>query len=350
MRPRSHSKSDIPHPTLQTLGLDVGGANLKAADDRERARSVPFALWKNPAGLAAALGELVGRFGPFDRLAVTMTGELCDCFETKAQGVSHILAAVDEVAAGRPVWVWQTGGEFVDPATAREFWRLTAAANWHATATFVGRVVPAGPALLIDVGSTTADLVPIEDGVPVPAGRTDLERLTRRELVYRGVGRTDVAFAADVDVLGEPVLLPIERFATTDDAFVALGAVPERPTDRDTADGRPATRAAALGRLARAVCCDRGELDGGELLNVARQIADRLVDDVAEAVPAVVGRLSGPPRAVAYAGAGAFLADRLHAEPLLAPADRLTLSDLLSPALSACLPAHAVARLCAERC
>ena len=30
-----------------------------------------------------------------DRLAVTMTGELCDCFRTKAEGVLHILAAVD---------------------------------------------------------------------------------------------------------------------------------------------------------------------------------------------------------------------------------------------------------------
>ena len=297
-----------------------------------------------------ALRALAERFEPWDRLAVTMTGELCDCFETKAAGVAHILGACETLAAdrpGRPLWVWQTAGEFVDPATARDCWQLTAAANWHATATFVGRCVPAGPALLIDVGSTTTDLIPIEDGLPVPRGRTDLERLTRRELVYRGVGRTDVAFAGDVDVLGEPVLLPIERFATTRDAFLALGEAPERPADRDTADGRPAVRAAALGRLARAVCCDRSELEDEELLDAARQIVDRLIDDIAGAIPYVVGR---PPAAVVYAGSGAFLADRLHAEPLLAPADRLMLADLLSPRISESAAAHAVARLCAERC
>src|SRR5205809_142315 len=101
------------------LGLDIGGANLKAATADRRAASVPFALWKHPDRLPAALGELVARFPDAAELAVTMSGELCDCYETKRQGVHAILDAVEAVAAGRRVRVWGTGGGFVDVAAAR---------------------------------------------------------------------------------------------------------------------------------------------------------------------------------------------------------------------------------------
>ena len=79
---------------MSWLGLDIGGANLKAANAAGWAQSIPFALWRDPAGLAAALAELIAQAPAADRLAVTMTGELCDCFRTKAEGVRHILAAV----------------------------------------------------------------------------------------------------------------------------------------------------------------------------------------------------------------------------------------------------------------
>ena len=330
---------------MTVLGLDVGGANLKAADTRDAAESVPFPLWKHPDRLTAALRELAARFAPWDALAVTMTGELCDCFETKAEGVAHILDACENLANGKPVRVWQTAGEFVDPATAREFWPLTAAANWHATATFVGRCAPEGPALLIDVGSTTTDLIPLEDGVPVPTGRTDPERLRAEELLYRGVRRTNVCFAGVAHVGGGSVSLPTERFATTDDLFLALGEVPERSADRDTADGRPATREHALTRLARSLCADRTELNDATLLKYAAALRDQLLFEIGEAALAC----GGVPAAVIYAGEGAFLADAVHQTTTLEGAEKIIVSDLLSAEVSACLPAHAVARLCAER-
>src|SRR5215211_5656902 len=144
------------------LGLDIGGANLKAATADKRAVSVPFALWKQPDKLPAALAELVARFPDAAELAVTMTGELCDCYETKRQGVNAILDAVEFAAAGRPVRVWGTGGEFLGVAASRAEHMTVAAANWHALATFVGRWVPCGVSVLIDIGGTTTDIVPIQ--------------------------------------------------------------------------------------------------------------------------------------------------------------------------------------------
>jgi uncharacterized hydantoinase/oxoprolinase family protein len=48
---------------------------------------VPFSLWREPEHLAAALDELMASAPASTWLGVTMTGELCDSFRTKAEGV-----------------------------------------------------------------------------------------------------------------------------------------------------------------------------------------------------------------------------------------------------------------------
>src|SRR5262245_9426611 len=101
---------------MSWLGLDIGGANLKAADGSGWARSVPFALWREPESLASQLNALFDDSPPATRLAVTMTGELCDCFPNKAEGVRRILAAVGQASVGREVWVYQVDGRFVSAA------------------------------------------------------------------------------------------------------------------------------------------------------------------------------------------------------------------------------------------
>src|SRR5262249_17295187 len=104
--------------TRPVLGLDIGGANLKAAHSNGGVAFMPFPLWKEPAPLAEALRALIAPLPTHDLIAVTMTGELCDCFETKHEGVNHILDAVEAIAGATPIRVWQTTGQFVDVATA----------------------------------------------------------------------------------------------------------------------------------------------------------------------------------------------------------------------------------------
>src|SRR5262249_36151132 len=150
------------------------------------ARAGPFALWRRPGELAGALRELVAAFPPADAVAVTMTGELCDCFADKREGVHAILRAAEQAAGGRPGRVWLNSGRFAELGVAWRDYLRAASANWLALATYAGRFAPAGPALLVDVGSTTTDVVPLLDGRPVPQGRTDPERLQAGELMYRG--------------------------------------------------------------------------------------------------------------------------------------------------------------------
>ena len=99
------------------LALDIGGANLKAAHSDGTAGSEPFAVWRQPKELGRAIATLVARMPGCDALAVTMTAELCDCFETKADGVRAVVDAVESALRGLrrklPIRVWMTNGLLV---------------------------------------------------------------------------------------------------------------------------------------------------------------------------------------------------------------------------------------------
>jgi probable H4MPT-linked C1 transfer pathway protein len=313
---------------MTILGLDIGGANLKAATLEPRAVSVPFPLWKHPEKLPAALRELVARFPEADELAVAMTGELCDCYETKREGVNAILDAVESVR--KPARVWSTGGRFVSLAEARANHLDVAAANWHALATFAGRYAPHGSALLVDTGSTTTDIIPLMNGQPCATGRTDWQRLLSSELVYRGVGRTAVHAVLNDGVCAE-------LFATTQDAFVVLGLMPEDAANTDTADGRPLTRDKSLARLARMLGGDVETHSVAELVAFAERIRDQLLEDIGRSVR------KHPADAAIVSGAGEFLV-RLALEKA-GFTNFLSLNSVLGPAVSACAPAYALAAL-----
>lgn len=327
------------------LGLDIGGANLKAATPDKRARSVPFPLWKQPDALPAALASLVAQFPDATELAVTMTGELCDCFETKREGVAAIINAVRFASAARRIRVWSTDGAFLDSEQAKANHLKVAAANWHALATFAGRCAPTGGALLIDIGSTTTDIIPLCEGLPHTYGTTDDIRLANDELKYVGVRRTPLC------AVGKGKLCA-ELFATTQDVFVVLTILPEEPDNRDTADGRPLTCAYSLARLARMLGGDRELISEEHLIQFAATVYSDIKWGLAEAVREVHfnGRPKPPLRTVIVSGSGEVLARDVIESAFLTTItyDVVSLNDQLGPEVSACAPAYAVAVLAAE--
>jgi probable H4MPT-linked C1 transfer pathway protein len=331
------------------LGLDIGGANLKAATPDGRAWAVPFALWKQPDRLPAAVAGLIAHFPETRHLAVTMTGELCDCFQTKRDGVAAIAAAVRQAGAGRSIHVWSTAGRFLEPETATRDYMNVAAANWHALATLAGRYTSGRPAVLIDIGSTTTDVIPILGGRPVARGTTDRERLAHGELVYTGGRRTPVCA-----VLGNRVAA--EFFATVHDAWLLLGKAAEDPADADTADGRPATRAHAHVRLSRMLGGDAETIPLAEVMALAEDVRREQVRWIGHGVRRAIARLRemqpGMAEGMSFvlSGSGEFLAREVLAdEPLANGASVRSLGGLHGPAVSTCAPAFAVATLAGER-
>lgn len=332
---------------MSWIALDIGGANVKAADGRAWGRSYPFALWKDPGGLAAILQEILRQSPPADRLAITMTGELADCFESKSAGVRFILSAAEQAAAGRAVLVYLVDGRLVRPEVAAETPLLAAASNWHALAAYAGRFARQAAALLIDVGSTTCDVIPLTDGKPAAAGRTDLARLLAGELVYTGVVRSPVcAVAREVPYRGQICPLTQELFATMQDAYLVLGKLPEQPGDVG-ADGRPATKPHAVLRLARMLAADATEFADADAVELAQSVAAEQAALVAAAIAKVAARMPTPPRSVILSGQGEFLAlAALKVTRLELPL--VSLAQELGPDLSRVGPAHALAVLARE--
>ena len=334
---------------MNVLALDIGGANLKLAHSGGFAASWPFPLWQRCLELANALTEILASAPPADRLAVTMTGELADCFESKIDGVNAILDAVEQAAGSRRVLVYLCDGRLVRVPEARTDPLLAAASNWHVLATFAARYCPGGRGMLVDLGSTTCDIIPIEYGQAQALGRTDPERLASRELVYTGVERSPIcAIVREISWRGVPCQVAQEVFATTADAYVMLGDLPEDEEDIRTADGRPRTQPFAHARLARTICADTTMFVAADAMRAAAVIRDAQLHVLHKAVESVIRNMESVPQTIVISGQGEFLLRQLFEKlnPLL---PRSSLAEQLGPNISCSACAYALAVLAHER-
>lgn len=333
---------------MRWLALDIGGANLKASDGEGFAKSVQFPLWKTPENLSQELRTLIAEAGDVDHLAATITGELADCFANKKEGIDLITKAFEEAASGRPTHVYLKDGSLVSPAIARGKERLAAASNWHALARFGGRFARKGPALLIDVGSTTCDIVPLLDGKPSHAAVDDTDRLIAGELVYSGIERSPVGCVSQsAPYRGRDCPLAHELFATMLDVYILLGDLREDSADKATADRRAATKANCCARLGRSVCADGDYFHHEDAVEMAKAIASDQTEKLARAVRQVVDRQEAPPQTVILSGHGPFLARRAIAQIGL-HCNFVSLANELSPESSRSAAAHALAVLARE--
>jgi (4-(4-[2-(gamma-L-glutamylamino)ethyl]phenoxymethyl)furan-2-yl)methanamine synthase len=336
------------------LGWDIGGVNTKVArlDDNGAltVRTRPFELQREPDALVGVLCELAAAVGappapePGLTCAVTMTAELSQMFRTKREGVAFVLEAVAAAFPGATIRVFTTDGRFLTVDAARNQPRAVAAANWAATARIVAqREHP--DAVLIDVGTTTTDIIPIVNGDVVAEGTTDPERLGSGELVYSGTLRTPVeAIVREVRHRGGMHGVSAEGFALIGDVHLWLGSLDAGDYTVPTPDGRPATREFAGERIARVICADRELMDESEITHVARFIAAEQVAAVAAAVRRVCSRHPSLRTAV-VAGLGHVIASEAARS---VPLDVVSLADDIGHDAARYAAASAVALLYAE--
>jgi (4-(4-[2-(gamma-L-glutamylamino)ethyl]phenoxymethyl)furan-2-yl)methanamine synthase len=298
--------------TAVVIGLDVGGANTKAAvvdgDLRVQIVSEPFEVWRDPDALSGVIEGVVGRVGHDGApVALTTTAELVDVFASKREGVLFVLEAARGALPGRRLRVMTTAGELIGCNEARAQPLRCAAANWMATALLVARSLP--DAILVDCGGTTTDVIPIAGGEVAAAGRTDLERLLAGELVYTGALRTNVAAVlAHVPIGGKPCPVSSELFAITADAHLLRGNLTPEQCTCTFPDGRGTSDAEVHARLARIVCADPEQLADGDLDGIAAAVEEAQVAAISAALERVAGRRAGEAPPVLAVGVGAFLA------------------------------------------
>jgi probable H4MPT-linked C1 transfer pathway protein len=263
-----------------------------------------------------------------------MTAELSQLFRTKREGVHAVLDAVGTAFPGDGVNVYAADGRFVAVGEARAAPLMVAAANWAAAAHLVARWWR--DAILIDVGTTTTDIIPIVGARVLARGRSDPERMEAGELIYTGALRTP----AEAIRPG----LAAEGFAIAADVHLWRGDLKPEDYSVPTPDGRPRTREFAAERLARVHCADREMLDDAAIDAIAGDLADAQVGMIASGIQRVLAHApSLTPAPAVVTGVGAFLAARAGQRAGLCV---VSLADRLGPAARHA-PAAAVALLLA---
>ena len=340
------------------VGWDIGGAHLKACLLEDGAlRDIaqwPCPLWQGMEHLDAALALARARWAQAWEAglahAATMTGELADLFRDREEGVARIAGRLAESL--RPSLVlFDAAGDWRAPRDAARRWRGIASANWCATARVLApRVVNA---VLVDIGSTTTDLVPLRAGRVAAQGVSDAERLASGELVYQGVVRTPLC-ALGPRVRWRERMLNVmnEVFATTADVYRLTGELAPAHDQAATADGRGKDGHATRQRLARMLGCDEADASASEWLALARWWKDAQFREIQWNLGRVCASAGLAPDApVIGAGCGSFLAAQLaehdqrpflhYAEVALPapPADRALAdwADVCAPAVSVAL-------------
>lgn len=287
------------------IGWDIGGVHLKAVR-AEDGRIVKAAQYASP--LRGGTGQLLqafvqarGEMGCAERNVITMTGELADTFQSRADGVEQLATLAARELGSVSIYAGPRG--YVRPEDARSHCTDIASANWHAAAALVAKRL--SDALLIDLGSTTTDIIPIARGAVAARGYTDSERLAAGELVYTGLVRGFVMATAERAPLhGSWMPLINENFATMADVHRILGTLPAGVDLMVTADGREKTVEASRARLARMVGCDACDADNTTWHRLAQWFAEAQTRTVTDAAMLVVSGCTMGAAPVVAAGIG----------------------------------------------
>ena len=339
------------------LGWDLGGAHLKAARVGESGRvdrvvQRPCPLWQGMPHFFAALDEVLEATGSASRHAVTMTGEMVDLFKTRGEGVSTLAAAMRDRLPGADLRFFAGRDGWLDAAGATRSPVRVASANWMASAALVADRLEDG--LLVDIGSTTTDLVPVSGGAVRAVGSDDASRLVAGELVYTGVVRTPLMAVADrVPFQGQSIPLVAEYFATTADIHRLLGTLPEAADQYPAADGGPKTVEASARRLARMIGRDLDSAPLGEWRALAQSLAGAQRRRIDEGCGTVIARSGlSPESPLIAAGVGRFLIPGLAAavgRPVVEFGSLIPAEPAVQSLVADCAPAAAVAWLAASR-
>ncbi len=346
---------------VTVIGWDIGGANTKAAFLRTengcveelRTEMKYFPVWKDPEKLAEVLSTLKEKISgsvKVDGVGLTMTAELSDAYQTKREGVTHVLACAAEAFAGLPIFVLDVDAKLRSMDDARAEPLRLAAANWAATGWMAAQLVKT--CIIVDVGSTSTSIIPVFDGRVSAVGKTDLEKLMVGELVYTGSLRTNVvAIVNSVPLRGGTARVSSELFAQSGDVHLILGNISEDEYTTETMDGRGKTRGEALARLARVVCADSEMLAEEEIVQIAKYVHERQLEQVAEGLSQVYSRVRSLTKAeipVVVTGLGKDFLARTAAQSLGVD-EIIDLSELMPKDVVKMSPAVGVALMVANK-
>lgn len=332
------------------IGWDIGGANLKAVllDAEGIAQSVyqlACPLWKGLHELEQAMTNIWQSIQQPDALSVvTMTGELVDLFPNRQAGVCEIAKVVHRLLGERVMFYAGDAGWVRFDAVAAHTQGI-ASMNWLASAQYLSEF--AESALLVDMGSTTTDVIPLDKAKLSAIGRTDAERMANHALIYTGVVRTPLmALCPNISFKAKTYYVAAEYFATTADMYRLLKQLPETSDLADTADGKGKALNETARRIARMVGHDLEDYPMSDWVDLAAALKQQQKKLLMQVVKYHVNQDVMPIIAV---GIGAFLCKEIAQDlglPIISVTDYVQAKDMHTQLQAVnCFPAYAVAKL-----
>ena len=290
-------KKTAIHTQLQNyMGWDIGGAHLKVArlssDMKiEGVLQIACPLWKGMGELKRAYQTVCKEIFVSDSISdhthiVTMTGELTDSFSDRKQGVYAILDAMYRLLE-QPFEVYASDKGILSHNEVSDI-EPVASQNWHATAKWLAASCEEG--ILVDMGSTTTDLVPLKHSLIEVQGYDDATRMRYGELIYTGISRTPVmAISNHFNIAGVDYPITAENFSTIADVYRILEQLSEDDDLYPTCDNAAKTILASARRLERMFGLDwSGDLDATRAK--AQAIADAQQQQISLALGTLIKR------------------------------------------------------------
>ena len=293
---------------------DIGGAHLKCAILDEQGQLVHVLqratpLWKGIDILEECLQEIIKEYHLIDsQHAITTTAELVDGFPDRETGINELLKLLSRVL-GDNLRFYSNTGKLIELNSVDKYLDEIASANWHASANYLASLSLSG--LLVDIGSTTTDIIPFAEGEILNASCTDQERLRTGELLYTGVVRTPVMAICNQAVYkGKKQFLMAEHFATMADVYRIIGYLNEEDDLYPTCDGAEKTKAASAMRLGRMLGMDT-KLDDA-IIEFANEISTIQLNMIQKTINNIVNREQSLQNPYIFgAGSGAFLTKQI---------------------------------------
>ncbi len=252
------------------VGWDIGGAHLKLAvlnynSDLRLVQQFSTPIWQGLQYLEEQINwiinNILNKYDPKKLIhAVTMTAELCDFFQNREEGVSQICQLLTRLLSNQKIYFYAAEKGFVLHNDIEAVLNNLASSNWHATASNVAKIYDQG--LMVDMGSTTTDIIPFKNKKLINEGTSDHQRLGSNELIYTGVVRTPVMAITDHAYYEQKKYgLMAEYFATMADVYRVLGLLNEQADQSNTADSRDKTKLDSMCRLRRMIGLDYSDTE-----------------------------------------------------------------------------------------
>ncbi len=264
------------------LGIDIGGANTKITklntNNSYTIDHIYFPMWMKNNELINLLSKYNNNNNKISKIALVTTAELADAYKTKKEGIENILNSVEEAFPNKEIYIFDVNGNFLTVEEGKKKYMDISASNWTATTEFIKKEFNLNDFLLIDMGSTTTDIIPVING-NIVANKTDLDRLINKELLYVGTLRTPVSFLTNEIIFkGIKTNMSSEYFAITGDINIIMNKISENEYSCDTPDGKPANKEHCKIRLSKVICSDLEQITNNEIENLAFQLYEKLIN------------------------------------------------------------------------